>query len=322
MDAHARVTELLRQVPAPREHVTFVAHRDHDALDVREPRRDAEPVVVAVRHDQAAHHPRRRAPRRGPCGLSLALGVQELDLEHARKVLAELVARAHLERLAVAHHRFARQRILRAGKSLLCSLQADDNGDREHLHHEVLVDLVQHALGEGARVFACRVRSVPFLPEEFSGTQEEPGPQLPPNDVAPLVEEQRQVAIALQPFRHVFADDSLARGPDHHRLVEHPSSCHRDDGELRAEPLDVLGFAPEVGLGYEQRKVRVLRAARLDPEVELGLHAFPEAVPVRPDDHRSAHGTVLGQLGLAQHVLVPTREVVALRGQHRHAVRG
>ena len=57
------------------------------------------------------------APRRGPRGLLRARVVEELDAERAGEVLAELVARAHLQRLAVAHHRFERQRVVGARRS-------------------------------------------------------------------------------------------------------------------------------------------------------------------------------------------------------------
>src|SRR5204863_4120079 len=80
--------------------------------------------------------------------------------------------------------------------------------------------------------------------------------------------------------------------------------------------LDVLGLAVEVALRDEQREVSVLRAGRPDAGVHLLLDAFPQRPPVRPDHHRAAHRTVVGQLGLGDDVLVPAREVLALWGEH------
>jgi formate hydrogenlyase subunit 3/multisubunit Na+/H+ antiporter MnhD subunit len=57
----------------------------------------------------------------------------------------------------------------------------------------------------------------------------------------------------------------------------------------------------------------VLRAGGLDAPVDLGLHPLPDGVAVRTDDHGAAHGPVVGELGLGDHVLVPPREVVCLR---------
>ena len=95
-----------------------------------------------------------------------------------------------------------------------------------------------------------------------------------------------------------------------------------DDGQLGAEPLDVLGLALEVRLGDEEREVGVLGAARLDAGVDLGLHPLPEPVAVRADHHGSADRTVLGELRLVQDVLVPAGEVFSLGRQDRHGVRG
>ena len=58
------------------------------------------------------------APRRGPRGLLRAVVVEELDVERPGEVLAELVAGAHLQRLAVAHHRLERERVVGAGEAL------------------------------------------------------------------------------------------------------------------------------------------------------------------------------------------------------------
>src|SRR5439155_20620784 len=138
-------------------------------------------------------------------------------------------------------------------------------------------------------------------------------PQLPAHDVGPLVQQERQVAVALHPLREVGVDHRLARGPHDRGLLELLAAGVGDHRELGAEPLDVLLLAFEVALGDEQREVRVGRARVLDAPVELGLHPLPDRVPVGPDDHRSPHRPVVGQLGLGHHVLVPAREVLRLR---------
>ena len=84
-------------------------HEQHDDLDRSEPGRDAQPGVVAVAHDQPADHPGGRAPRGLPHVLERARLGRVLGVEHLGEVLAELVARAHLQRLAVAHHRLDRR---------------------------------------------------------------------------------------------------------------------------------------------------------------------------------------------------------------------
>ena len=168
-----------------------------------------------------------------------------------------------------------------------------------------------------ARVGLGGVRGVALLPEELARAEEQARAQLPAHDVGPLVEQQRQVAVALHPLGHELADDRLARGPHDDRLLELLAPGDGDHRELGAEALDVLGLALEVGLRDEEREVGVLGAAGLDALVDLGLHPLPDRVAVGPDHHRAADGAVLGQLRLLQDVLVPAREVVGAGGQHR-----
>ena len=79
---------------------------DHD-LVLRQPRRADQALVVAVRHDEGADQARRDAPGRVPDVIELAGCGLERDLERPREVLAEVVARAGLQRLVVLHHRLA-----------------------------------------------------------------------------------------------------------------------------------------------------------------------------------------------------------------------
>ena len=95
----------------------------------------------------------------------------------------------------------------------------------------------------GARVGLGGVRGVALLPEELAGAQEEAGPQLPAHDVGPLVQQQRQVAVALDPLGHELADDRLAGGPHDDRLLELLAAGDGDHRQLGAEALDVLGLA-------------------------------------------------------------------------------
>src|SRR5205823_3291539 len=90
----------------------------HDDLRRGGARGDAHAVVVAVDHDRGPDQAGRDAPRRLPRVLHLAALVLEADVERLGEVLRELVAGAHLQRLAVAHHPLARPRADRAGEGL------------------------------------------------------------------------------------------------------------------------------------------------------------------------------------------------------------
>ena len=85
--------------------------------------------------------------------------------------------------------------------------------------HEGFID-IEHLLRFLARFSFSFMDGMPFLPEKFSGPQKDAGPHLPADDVGPLVDENRQVAIRLHPLRVARADDGLAGGPHDERLGE------------------------------------------------------------------------------------------------------
>ncbi len=259
----------------------------------------------------------------------LALGALQLvgGVERLREVLAQLVAGAHLQRLAVAHHAFEREGVDGAGEALLGGLAAEHDVDAEHVDHEVRVDLGVDARGVRTGVLVGGVGRVALLPEELGGAQEDARAELPADHVRPLVDQQGQVTVTLHPLGEVLVDDRLGGGPDDDRLLELLAAAVGDHRELGCEALDVLGFLGQVGLRDEHREVGVLRACLLDAGVHLLLHPLPQAVAIRSDDHGAAHRTVVGQFGLVDEVLVPTREVVRLGGEngclsHGRIVRG
>jgi hypothetical protein len=98
------------------------------------------------------------------------------------------------------------------------------------------------------------VGGVALLPEELARAQEDPRAQLPAHHVGPLVEQQRQVAVAAHPLGHELADHGLAGGAHHDRLGELLAAAVGDHGQLRREALDVLGLAAQVALGMKSGK--------------------------------------------------------------------
>ena len=230
-------------------------------------------------------------------------------LKALAKFGAELVARAHLEGLAVAHHPFEGEGVDGSGEALLGGLAAEHHVDAEHVDHEVGVDVAVDARGVVAGVLVGGVGGVPLLPQEFARTEEDARAHLPTDHVGPLVDEQRQVAVALDPLREVLVDDRLGGRADHDGLFELLAATVRDHRELGCEALDVLSFASQVRLGDEEREVGVLGARVLDARVHLLLHPLPQAVAVRSDHHGAAHRTVVREFGLVDQILVPAGKV-------------
>ena len=192
-------------------------------------------------------------------------------------------------------------------------LLAGHGGQRGRAGGHVLVEAQgQHSLGDG--VIAGGVRGVALLPEELAGAQEHPGPHLPAQHVGPLVQQQRQVTVRADPLGHHLADDGLRRRPDDQRLLQLLAAGVGDREQLGREALDVLGLALHVALRDEQREVGVLVPGVLDPRVQVGLQQLPHPVPVGPDHHAAPDRPPVDQVGAEDHVVVPGRKVLALRG--------
>ncbi len=272
------------------------------------------PSSSRVGHDEAADQAGADAPRGLPDVLDLARLGLELDVEGLAEVLAEIVAGAGLQGLAVLHHRLDAEGLERARELLVVGLLAADHRHRQHLFGEVAVD-VEHLQDLGHRLVVAGVGGVALLPEELGGAQEEAGAHLPAHHVGPLVDEQRQVAVAVDPVREEVADDRLGGRADDVGLVERLAAGVGDDGELGREALDVLGLLGDEALGDEQREVGVLVAGGLEAGVEVPLDPLPDRVAVRLDDHAALdHLGRLGHLGLADDVLVPLGVVVGPQG--------
>ena len=251
-----RVAQLARRGERP----VLVADDDDRHLDRGDPRRQAQPALVAVSHDQAADQPGRGAPGGRPGGLDLAALVGVGDVEGAGEVLAELVAGRQLQRFAVAGDPLAGHRVDRPGEALLGGLAAEQDRQRQGVDEEVAVDVEVDPQRVGGGVGGAGVDGVALLPEELAGAQEEARPQLPADHVRPLVEQQRQVAVGVDPLRHLLAEDRLAGRPHDDRLGQLLAAGDRHHRQLGAEALDVLGLALQVALRDQQREVDVLGA--------------------------------------------------------------
>jgi len=203
---------------------------------------------------------------------------------------------------------------LRAGELLAFGLQARDHGHGHVLLGESAVNL-QHAAGLLDGLVGRGVGRVAFLPEELGRAKEQPGAHLPPHDVHPLVDEQRQVAPRLNPPAVHAPDDRFGGGAQIEGLFEFGPAAVRHDGALGREPLDVLSLLLEEGLRDEHRKIRVDVSRFLEHAVQGRAHVLPEGEAVGPDDHASLHRRIVGQFGAEDQIGVPARVVLGSLGQ-------
>jgi hypothetical protein len=167
------------------------------------------------------------------------------------------------------------------------------------------------------------VGGMALLPEKLGRAQEQPGSHLPADDVAPLIDEQRQIAIALHPVAVGVPDDRFGSGPHDQLFFEFGLRIHlktfagndleaivRDDGALLGEALRHFLFLGEERFGNEEGKVGVDVAGVLEHAIEGPLHFLPDGEAVRLDDHAAAHVGVLGQAGVLDDVEIPLRIIL------------
>ena len=282
--------------------------RDDDDLDRGEQRRGAQPLVVPVRHDQSADETRRDSPARVPGEVHATGLCLELEVERLREVLPEIVRCAGLQCLVVLHHPFAGVGAQSPSKSFGVGFGTGNDRHRHPPFHKIAVD-AEHPSRFLLGFLMRRVSRMSLLPEELERAQKQSRPHLPADNVCPLIDEDREVAIALHPFRVHRVDDRLGCRPDHQRLLQLLPAPVSNDGQLGSEPLDVLRLLLHEALGDEQRKVRVLVPGILEHHVELLLHPFPDAVAARPDDHATPDGRVVRQLAPQHDFVVPGTEV-------------
>jgi hypothetical protein len=77
------------------------------------------------------------------------------------------------------------------------------------------------------------------------------------------------------------------------------------------EAFYVLSFARKETLGDEQGEIGILRTRLLEHCIKLVLHFLPDGIAVRLDDHATAHGRLLGQVGFHDKVIIPLAVVVS-----------
>ncbi len=268
-------------------------------------------------HDQAAYQPGGHAPAGGPGVFALSGLILKRDVKCFGEILPQKMAGARLKSAAVLHQCFNAQGVNRSWKFLPVALGTGQDRHGHPLFSKGFVD-VEDLAGLLFRLRLGGMGGVSFLPEKLRGPKKQPGAHFPADHVAPLVNEQRQIAIALDPVLVGVPDDRFRCGPDDQLFLQlglridlHTFSGNGleavvgDDGAFLGEALGHLLFLGQEGLGNEQGKVGIDVPARLEHAVQGALHFLPDGVAVRLDDHAAAHIGIFRQLRLLHDIEIP-----------------
>ena len=140
-----------------------------------------------------------------------------------------------LQGFAILHHGFDRIGIERTGKTFAVGLHALDHRHSHVVFCKVGINAL-HLLGFDFSLFAGCMSRMTLLPQELSRTQEETCTHLPTHDVGPLVAQDGQVTVRLDPILIGVPNDSFGGRTDNQFLFE--ASCRIDHNPCTV----VVGF--------------------------------------------------------------------------------
>mmetsp|Transcript_33242 Transcript_33242/g.99001 ORF Transcript_33242/g.99001 Transcript_33242/m.99001 type:complete len:214 (-) Transcript_33242:149-790(-) len=153
------------------------------------------------------------------------------------------------------------------------------------------------------------MRSVALLPQELQRAHKRARTHLPSVHVAPLVDLERKVTIALHPLRKHVIDDRLGCWAHDQRLLEILAAAFGDDGQLRRKALHMVSLFRDERHWDELREVAVFVARLLKALIEVGLDGLPHSKAIRLHHHGAPHRPIVCKPGTRHHVQVPTAEV-------------
>ena len=168
-----------------------------------------------------------------------------------------------------------------------------------------------------------------LLPQEFCSTQEEAGTHFPTHHVRPLITQNRQIAIRINPVLISIPDDGFRSRANNQfffqfsfRVYDYPTTvrsifqtmvCYYCT--LLCKTFHMFRFTAEERLRNQQRKIGIHVSRFLKHIVQLTLHFLPDSVSVRFDHHTATHSRLFCQIGLHHQLIIPLRIILAAFGQ-------
>jgi hypothetical protein len=120
-------------------------------------------------------------------------------------------------------------------------------------------------MGKNAGLFQCSVGSVALLPEELSCADKGGWVfKLPSDNVGPLVEQEGQITMAVDPLRKTRVHNGLRSGSDRNRFGKIGLTTFGDPCNFGGETFNVVFFFVQCGFSDEHWEVAVLHTNFFD----------------------------------------------------------
>jgi hypothetical protein len=153
---------------------------------------------------------------------------------------------------------------------------------------------------------------VAFLPVELERAQEQAGAHFPAHNIAPLVNQNRQIAVRFNPLGIHRTDDGFRGGADNQRFFQLFTTAVGDDCQLWREAFDMLLLFLQEGHGDQQGEGSVDVPGSLKAPVKCLLDVFPQCPTVRTYHHAAAYGRIIGHFCPLNNLVIPLGEILAL----------
>ena len=230
---------------------------------------------------------------------------------------------AGLQCFAVLHEGLDTVGVEGAAETFVRRFHTHDDGDSHVFLRKIGINM-DHFVGFFQSFLACGVSGVTLLPQELSSTEEEAGAHLPTNHISPLVAEDGQVAVRLNPIFVGIPNDGLGSRAHDELLLQFCIGIDDDTaavrivfqsivgnhGTLFSETFHVTGLAAEEGFRDKNREIGIGMACIFKHLVQLTLHFLPNGIAVRLNHHTSAHGRIFRQIRFFHNVVIPLRIVL------------
>src|SRR5579863_5824346 len=146
-----------------------------------------------------------------------------------------------------------------------------------------------------------------FLPEKFSRTKEKSCSHFPSHHIGPLINQQRKIAVGLNPGFICIPDNGFTRWPHDEFLFQfcfriyNDSSPFRiifqtimgDNGTFLCKSLHMRSFPAQKTLRNKKREISIFMTCFLEHPVQFIPHFLPESKPIWLDHHTTLNSGII-----------------------------